>query len=132
MTETLVHQKEAPQWIKEIFKEIDTLQFGPGFAHLTEETVMEFGTARVRGLQSIRQFFVKINSPLEIEHRIDDFWDGGARKILRGNALLRKKGTNDEPITTPLMMVFSMDPDQSGQLSHWFIVNGPINTDSVI
>jgi hypothetical protein len=93
---------------------------------------MEFGTATVKGAQAIKQFFIKIDSPLEIEHRIHDFWDGGMTKILRGDAVLRKKGSNDEPITTPLMQIFYMDVDKSDELRRWFIVNGPINTDSVI
>src|ERR1039458_1137951 len=132
MTETLIRLQEAPKWVREIFKEIDTLQFGPGFSHLTEQTVMEFGTATVKGAQAIKQFFIKIDSPLEIEHRIHDFWDGGATKILRGDAVLRKKGSNDQPITTPLMMIFYVDPGKSDELSRWFIVNGPIKTDAVI
>jgi hypothetical protein len=132
MAETLIHQQEAPKWVKDIFKEIDTLQFGTGFSHLTEQTVMEFGTATVKGVQAIKQFFIRIDSPLEIEHRIHDFWDGGAIQILRGDAVLRKKGSNDEPTTTPLMQIFYMDADKSDELSRWFIVNGPIKTDSVI
>jgi len=63
MAETLIHQQEAPRWVKEIFKEIDTLQFGAGFSHLTERTVMEFGTATVKGVQAIKQFFIRIDSP---------------------------------------------------------------------
>jgi hypothetical protein len=132
MAEILIHQQEAPQWVKEIFKEIDTLQFGSGFSHLTEQTVMEFGTATVKGAQAIKQFFIKIDSPLEIEHRIHDFWDGGATKILRGDAVLRKKGSDDELITTPLMQIFYMDADKSNELSRWFIVNGPIKTEGVL
>jgi hypothetical protein len=132
LAETLIHQQEAPPWIQEIFKEIDTLQFGTGFSHLTTQTVMEFGTATVKGVQAIKQFFIKIDTPLEIEHRIHDFWDGGEIKILRGDAVLRKKGSSDGPITTPLMMIFYMDTGESDQLSRWFIVNGPIKTDSVV
>ena len=132
MTETLVRLQEAPKWVREIFKEIDTLQFGPGFSHLTEQTVMEFGTATVKGAQAIKQFFIKIDSPLEIEHRIHDFWDGGVTKILRGDAVLRKKGSKDDPLTTPFMQIFYMDADKSDELRSWFIVNGPIKTDSVI
>lgn len=73
MAETLIHQQEAPPWIQEIFKEIDTLQFGTGFSPLTTQTVMEFGTATVKGVQAIKQFLIKIDMPLEIEHRIHDF-----------------------------------------------------------
>ena len=132
MAETLVLQQEAPEWVKDIFKEIDTLQFGTGFAQLTEQTAMEFGTAILIGVSAIKAFFIKIDSPLEIQHRIHDFWDGGLRKILRGDAILRKKGSNDAPVTTPLMQIFCMDPSRPEKVERWFIVNGPINTDSVI
>lgn len=35
-----------PQWLRDILHEIDTLDFGRGFTHMTEDTDMYFGTAR--------------------------------------------------------------------------------------
>ena len=132
MPQTLIHQQEAPEWIKQIFEGIDTLKFSPGFSHLTEQTVMEFGTATVIGSQAIKEFFIKIDSPLKIKHRIYEFWDGGLIKILRGDAVLRKRCSNAKPITTPLVMIFYMTPEKNDKLRRWFIVNGPIKTESVI
>ena len=132
MPETLIRQEYAPEWVQQIFREIDTLQFGPGFAHLDAHTEMQFGTAIIRGVEAIQAFFVKIDSPLEIEHRIHDFWDGGTTQILRGDVVLRKKGSQDPFVTTPLMQIFYLDADQPDRLARWFIVNGPIKTDAVI
>ncbi len=130
MSKTLIHQEHAPEWVQQIFREIDTLQFGPGFAHLTEHTEMQFGTATIRGVEAIKAFFIKIDSPLEIEHRIHDFWDGGDTKILRGDAVLRRKGSAEAPVTTPLMQIFYLAAE--GVVARWFIVNGPIKTDAVL
>jgi hypothetical protein len=131
MSQVLIHQENAPEWLKQLFHEIDTLEFGSGFAHLSRDTEMQFGTATIRGLDAIKEFFVKIDSPLEIRHRIHDFWEGGTTKILRGDAVLRKKGSTDDYITTPLMQILYMGEKQD-EVVRWFIVNGPIKTDSVV
>ncbi len=137
MVQTLVRLEQPPRWVVDIFSEIDTQNFGPGFEHFTEETEMTFGTAVLQGVEAIKGFFVKIDSPLDIQHRIHDFWDGGSEKILRGDAILSKKGSTDPKITTPLMMIFYMAdslPEDAAQarVKEWFIVNGPIKTDAVI
>jgi len=132
MSETLVRLQQVPEWINEIFREIDTQHFAEGFAHLTDKTEMQFGTAKIVGVEAIKQFFIKIDSPLDIEHHVHDFWDGGVTKILRGDAFLRKKGSTDDPVTTPLMMIFYMSADTGNVVTRWFIVNGPIKTDAVI
>lgn len=131
MPQEILKATEAPEWIYQLFSEIDTLAFGPGFARLNEQTVMQFGTALITGVSAIRAFFEKIDSPLEITHRIHDFWDGGRTKILRGDAVLRRKGSGDSFVTTPLMQIFYM-ADQREELERWFIVNGPIKTDAVL
>lgn len=131
MSNAALKLSSPTSWIQTMFDEIDTLRFGDGFDHLTEQTEMQFGTAQLRGVEAIKAFFVKIDTPLDITHRICEFWDSDSVKILRGEAELRKKNSDAEFITTPFMHIFYMD-DDGGKVKRWFIVNGPIKTDAVI
>ncbi|MET7338746.1 hypothetical protein [Nonomuraea sp. NPDC005650] len=56
---------------------IDTLEFGEGFAPLTEDADMFFGAAHIHGVEAIKAFFVKINAPLIITHEVQEFWIAG-------------------------------------------------------
>src|SRR6266851_2113902 len=65
----------APSWILRLYEEIDSLNFGSGFDCFTSETEMVFGTANVKGTEAIKEFFIKIDSPINSKHRVHEFWD---------------------------------------------------------
>ncbi len=50
--------------------EIDTLDFGDGFAHMTDETDMYLGTEHMHGVVAIKASFIKIDEPLDIIHDV--------------------------------------------------------------
>ena len=54
----------------EIVGEIDTLDFGDGFAHMTDETDMYLGTEHMHGVVAIKASFIKIDEPLDIIHDV--------------------------------------------------------------
>lgn len=64
------HATAAPDWILKFMDAIDTLDFDEGFAPLTEDTDMFFGTAHIHGAEAIKAFFVKIDAPLIITHEV--------------------------------------------------------------
>lgn len=67
----------VPGWVLKFMDAIDTLEFGEGFAPLTEDTDMFFGTAHIHGVEAIKAFFVKIDAPLIITHEVLEFWTAG-------------------------------------------------------
>ncbi|MGW4080282.1 nuclear transport factor 2 family protein, partial [Streptomyces asiaticus] len=69
MTDT-AHATSVPDWVLKFMNAIDTLDFDEGFAPLTEDTEMYFGTAHIHGAEAIKAFFVKIDEPLNITHEV--------------------------------------------------------------
>ncbi|WP_405475367.1 hypothetical protein [Streptomyces sp. NBC_00009] len=64
------HATAVPDWVLKFMEAIDTLNFDEGFAPLTEDTDMHFGTAHIHGVEAIKAFFVKIDAPLNITHKV--------------------------------------------------------------
>lgn len=132
MTETLRHVDHPPQWASDFASEIDTLQFGPGFARLTEKTRFSFGVTKMVGRKAVEEFFEQIDGKLDTAHRILDFWQGQTYHILRGEADLAKKDSSDSTVVDPFMWIFYMDHDDPETFERVFIVNGPVQTESIL
>jgi hypothetical protein len=79
-----------------------------------------------------RSSFVKIDSPLEIKHQALEVWGGDGTKIVRGNATFRKKGSSDAMVTAPFIQIFTTSPEQDDLVTHWLVVAGPLQTDSIL
>jgi hypothetical protein len=122
-----------PEWLLQIMREIDTLTFGDGFAHMTDDTEMYFGTAHVVGVEAIKAFFVKIDEPLHITHDVLEFWtaDGGVC-FLRGEATMAKKTEPDNVVRAPFMHIFYLDDAEPMRIKTLRITAGPLRTDSVL
>ncbi|WP_328756800.1 nuclear transport factor 2 family protein [Streptomyces sp. NBC_00271] len=82
----------VPGWVLKFMDAIDTLEFGEGFAPLSEDTDMFFGTAHIHGVEAIKEFFIKIDAPLNITHEVLEFWTAGdGVRLLRGEATMARK-----------------------------------------
>jgi hypothetical protein len=55
------------------------------------------------GVSPMQAFFVKIDSPLNIDHRILEVWDGEMTTYVRGEAEMAKKAEPDTKVTAPFM-----------------------------
>ncbi|WP_198407052.1 hypothetical protein [Nocardia terpenica] len=123
----------VPRWVHQIMREIDTLSFGDGFAHLTDDTEMYFGTAHIVGSRAIQAFFVQIDEPLHITHEVLEFWtapDGVC--LLRGEARMAKKTAPDEVVQAPFMHIFYLADTDPARIATWRITAGPLRTDAVL
>lgn len=123
----------CPEWVLQIMREIDTLTFGDGFAHMTSDTEMYFGTARVVGVEAIKTFFVEIDEPLDITHDVLEFWtavDGVC--LLRGEATMAKKTEPDKIVRAPFMHIFYLDDAEPTRIKTLRITAGPLRTDAVM
>ncbi len=127
------HATTVPDWVLEFMDAIDTLDFGKGFAPLTEDTDMYFGTAHIHGVEAIKAFFVKIDAPLNITHEVLEYWtaDDGAH-LLRGEATMAKKSEPDHVVRAPFMHIFHLDQEEPVSVRTLRITAGPLQTDAVM
>ena len=130
--DTLKKLTAPPDWILRLYEEIDSLKFGSGFDCFTPETEMVFGTARVKGTEAIKEFFAKIDSPLNSKHRVHEFWDGDRVKIIVGDAVISKKSDPKTEITPPLVNIFYMSDSDPAKVQKLLIVAGPFDTDTLV
>jgi hypothetical protein len=122
----------TPDWVSQIMREIDTLEFGAGFAHMTEDTEMFFGTERVRGAEAIKAFFVRIDEPLNITHEVLEFWTAGDACLLRGEATMAKKTEPDRVVRAPFMHIYYLDDGEPLRIRTIRITAGPLETAAVM
>jgi hypothetical protein len=131
MTHT-VAAAAPPEWLLQIMHEIDTLEFGDGFAHMTADTEMYFGTGHFVGAEAIKAFFVKIDAPLNITHDVIEFWTAGSVCMLRGEATVAKKTQPDNVVCAPFMHIYYLDDGQPVRIKTLRITAGPLQTDAVM
>ncbi|MEU7045346.1 nuclear transport factor 2 family protein [Streptomyces varsoviensis] len=112
---------------------IDTLEFEEGFAPLTEDTDMFFGTEHVRGVEAIKAFFVRIDEPLNITHEVLEYWTAGdGVRLLRGEATMAKKTAPDTVVRAPFTHIFYFDQEAPARIRTLRITAGPLQTDAVM
>ena len=128
---TLTLLTTSPDWVEALCREIDTLMFTSAFDIFAPDAIMAFGVKQITGAPAMQAFFVKIDSPLNIDHRILEVWDGETTTYIRGEAEMAKKAEPDSKVTAPFMWLFRRDPP-NGHFSGWFITAGPLETESVL
>ncbi|TMU99839.1 nuclear transport factor 2 family protein [Streptomyces sp. DASNCL29] len=132
MTDT-AHATSVPDWVLKFMDAIDTLDFDEGFAPLTEDTEMYFGTAHIHGAEAIKAFFVKIDEPLNITHEVLEFWAAGdGVRLLRGEATMAKKSAPDQVMRAPFMHIFYLDREEPVRVRTFRVTAGPLQTDAVM
>lgn len=132
MTNTLQRLAEAPEWILKFYDEVDSLQFKDGFNCFTSETEMIFGTAHVKGVEAMRELVIAVDSPLNIDHRVLEFWDGGDVKIIRGEAVSSRKDTPSQVVTLPFVNFFYLSESDPSKVRKLIAVAGPFDTHKLI
>ncbi|MGW2959413.1 nuclear transport factor 2 family protein [Streptomyces sp. NPDC001220] len=132
MTDT-ARATAVPDWVLKFMEAIDTLDFDEGFAPLTEDTDMYFGTAHIHGAEAIKAFFVKIDAPLDITHEVLEYWAAGdGVRLLRGEATMNKKSEPDRVVRAPFMHIFYLDQEEPVRVRALRITAGPLQTDAVM
>ncbi|MEU4205392.1 nuclear transport factor 2 family protein [Streptomyces sp. NPDC045470] len=123
----------VPDWVLKFMDAIDTLEFGEGFAPLTEDTDMFFGTEHIHGVEAIKAFFVKLDEPLHINHEVLEYWAAGnGVRLLRGEATMAKKSAPDQVVRAPFMHIFYLDQEAPVRVRTLRITAGPLQTDAVM
>jgi hypothetical protein len=106
---------EAPQWMVDLFKAIDELDFSPssGFKILSDDIEMNFINEQVRGIENAKAFFTKLDAPLITHHYITAVYKSGNSYIMKGSATLQKKGNAENQILKgdPLYNIFWLNDE---------------------
>ncbi|MBS2533804.1 hypothetical protein KGQ20_13600 [Catenulispora sp. NF23] len=126
---------DTTAWIDAYMREIDTLEFGEAFTELFDQnTEMIFGTARVRGVEAIKDFFVTIDAPLITTHETVQTWSVEDVVILRGEATVAKKAEPDTVIRAPFTHIFYLDQNAEAtvRVRTLYITAGPVITDGTL
>ncbi|MEE1782986.1 nuclear transport factor 2 family protein [Streptomyces sp. SP17BM10] len=132
---TATDRGEAPVWVNDFLHEIDTLEFATAFAtNLDQDTEMIFGTARVQGVEAIKDFFVKIDAPLITTHEVIETWTVGDVLILRGEATVAKRTEPDNVVCAPFTHIFYLDrrDEAAPRIRRLHITAGPVHTDALL
>ena len=78
-------RKEPPQWLLDMWKEIDDKTFGKGFDCFTEDAVCNLGVADWKGREAIRaNLKAFIDTGFTALHHVTEYWDGGFLKVFCG------------------------------------------------
>ncbi|MGW3466330.1 nuclear transport factor 2 family protein [Streptomyces olivaceoviridis] len=121
-----------PRWVIEFFREIDTLEFGPGFASFTDETEMHCGAGLVLGVEAIKAAFAQFAAPLETTHKVIEYWDHGRVKFLRGEAVMAMKHDPDTVVTMPLMHLYIMSDSDETKVRTIRVTAGPLQLENFV
>jgi hypothetical protein len=131
MTDTLTLESRTPNWIDALCQEIDTLKFTSAFDCFSADAVLSFGVKQISGAPAMQAFFVQIDAPLDIDHRILEVWAGSTTTYVRGEADMAKKESPQIRVVAPFMWLFRRE-HESGPITHWYVTAGPLATDKVL
>ncbi len=117
---------ETPQWMLDLFKAIDALDFSKkaGFSLFTEDVDLVFGTKHVTGIDNVKAFFKKLDEPYRTVHHVKAVFQTGSAYIMQGSAELQSTtDKNAEPIfVEPLFNLLYLN--DKGKVSN-YVVSAP-------
>ena len=126
MSHTATHAA-PPQWLLQIFDEIDAQEFGDGFSHMTEDTDLYLGTAHVHGVEAIKEFFLEIDRDLNVTHRAIESWTAGGVCLTRLEATVAKKAEPDKVVHVPSVNVAYLEEGESVRIKTMYVTAGPVD-----
>ena len=129
MDTVLERRHKVPDWVHLLLWEMGSLQFGPGFDHFLPDAELTFGVKSVKGIDAIADFFLNAALPLNIEHRLEEFWEGDRLKMLRGRSLITKKADPARVIRPPFVHFIHMQSVRANRISKLAIILGPVGAD---
>lgn len=121
-----IHKVETPQWMLNLFKAIDALDFSEsgGFSLFTDDVDLVFGTEHVVGIDNVKAFFKKLDEPYSTVHHVKAVFQTGTAYLMQGSAELQSNtDKNAAPIfVEPLFNLLYLN-DQ-GKVTN-YVVSAP-------
>src|SRR5467141_383877 len=99
MTSMTFTKTAPPQWLLDMWKEIDDKTFGRGFDCFAEDAVCNLGVADWHGRETIRNNLrAFIDTGFTAYHEVVEYWDSPSLKIFHGTVAM----TFDDPKMPPI------------------------------
>jgi hypothetical protein len=121
-------KKEPPQWLLDMWKEIDDKTFGKGFDCITEDAVCNLGVADWKGREAIRaNLKAFIDTGFATLHHVTEYWDAGFLKVFRGVVDMKPDDRSKPTVHPSMSHFFYMDEKDQTKVRWWVGSVGPIS-----
>jgi hypothetical protein len=119
-------KKEPPQWLLDMWKEIDDKTFGKGFDCFTEDTVCNLGVADWKGREAIRgNLKAFIDTGFTALHHVTEYWDAGFLKVFHGVVDMTPDDRSGPTVHPTMTHFFYMDEKDDTKVRRWVGAVGP-------
>ena len=116
----------APQWLLDMWKEIDDKTFGKGFDCFAEDAVCNLGVADWHGRETIRNNLrAFIDKGFTALHDVVEYWDSPSLKIFRGTVTMKFDDPKLPTVKPTMTHFFYMDEKDPTKVKHWYGSVGP-------
>ena len=120
-------RREPPQWLLDMWREIDDKTDGDGFDCFAEDAVCNLGVADWRGREAIRaNLKAFIDTGFTARHHVTEFWDGGAIKVFHGVVDMTPDNDSGPAVHPTMTHFFHMDERDATKVRHWVGAVGPV------
>jgi SnoaL-like domain len=121
-------RKEPPQWLLDMWNDIDDKTFGKGFDCFTEDAVCNLGVADWKGREAIRtNLKAFIDTGFTALHHVTEYWDGGSLKVFRGTVDMTPDNGSGPTVHPTMTHFFYMDETDNTKVRHWLGAVGPVS-----
>lgn len=119
---------EPPQWLLDMWKEIDDKAFGKGFDCFTEDAVCNLGVADWKGREAIRtNLRAFIDTGFTTLHHVTEYWDAGFLKVFRGVVDMTPNDRVGPTVHPTMTHFFYMDEKDQTKVRWWVGAVGPVS-----
>ena len=120
-------RREPPQWLLDMWREIDDKTYGDGFNCFAKDAVCNLGVADWRGREVIRaNLKAFIDTGFTARHHVMEFWDGGGIRVFHGVVDMTPDNGSGPAVHPTMTHFFYMDERDATKVRHWVGAVGPV------
>ncbi|WP_428489746.1 hypothetical protein [Rhodopila sp.] len=126
MTTQSFTKMAPPQWLLDMWQEIDAKTFGKGFDCFAEDAVCNLGVADWHGRETIRENLrAFIDTGFTAKHQVVEYWDSPSLKIFHGTVGMKFDDPGIPTKHPSMVHLFYMDDADPSKVSRWIGAVGP-------
>jgi hypothetical protein len=126
MTTQTFTKMPPPQWLLDMWKEIDDKTFGKGFDCFATDAVCNLGIADWHGRETIRENLrAFIDTGFTAHHEVIEYWDSPTLKIFHGKVGMTFDDPGIKAAKPTMAHFFYMDKADPTKVSRWVGAVGP-------
>ena len=126
MTTQTFTKMPPPQWLLDMWKEIDDKTFGKGFDCFATDAVCNLGIAVWHGRETIRENLrAFIDTGFTARHEVIEYWDSPTLKIFHGKVGMTFDDPGIKAAKPTMAHFFYMDKADPTKVNRWVGAVGP-------